>query len=833
MENSVLLKQSHLASHLQSAKKVLYPAVADGVDLPDISFRWNSKEDIFVLSTPGGDPALFKRNESIYDKVSAIDGLSLKRLAAPLCPEGEHLSVTFNIIGRRAALLKVIKDEKNITIDAQWNLFIPYHEHIKALPIIHSEILNVFACAVFHYAALALAHRGMAKNEFRSLMIEAYRIHSDFLLASLDIFNKSNIYHIRPTRIWLNSISAGNDKYHFQISVAADIAMDQIRPQFLDELTGFIHKIIKNYAFRYVDYLWTQKYKIVFGGKSSVGIVVFEGGDIVINIRPLLAYADWKPAVYLSIGYAIMLAILHSSGKEHNEETIYLAAMKTWHRYLSFDEFIEQQSVRDIFSLPLTGSDEQCCSLLECMTAQDDPELVDDFMMLMNYSTKETFLERLNVLNEPRYEKKTGVYCERLWNTVRSMNTSVVRNNINYSKMIEILRNDNIDHRQLTEFLRTGYLNGRHVVDVSEWLLLRTLLYDLINTPKVFRNDYKMLLKVLTKVNKSLIAYIWILGIDHDERYEKVSAYISNLMNDIFVFNRVKIYEIVADPEECLESEAVTGYLLNWAGMKPKERRKIIEGVISDLPHELIDHLSIETPDDVDRLIDVMTDRNSGLFGFYLHQRYRWGSQGDPLTERIRANFPQLLEQAKGAILPAKRAMGGAMLLILLAQIISDERDGFVENNVITDEEKEAVCELIKQCADWGQMHFVIMIAGIAVGYLGRIDGWTLRHFDSLLGRYDAGDRVVLRSVVQFDVENLIGRALATAKDGDEDELVRQIQLLRFGVDPVVSDQANKVLRTIARQLGIHLSEADLKKRNVRDLILNIHQCMKTKAACF
>jgi hypothetical protein len=39
-----------------------------------------------------------------------------------------------------------------------------------------------------------------------------------------------------------------------------------------------------------------------------------------------------------------------------------------------------------------------------------------------------------------------------------------------------------------------------------------------------------------------------------------VSAYISKVMHDIFVFDRVKIYEIVSDPVECLEAEAVTGY---------------------------------------------------------------------------------------------------------------------------------------------------------------------------------------------------------------------------------------------------------------------------------
>ena len=480
MEKSGVLTEDLPSAHVKSAK-IIYPAVADSVDLPDMSFSWNTWQDVFVLLTSSPDPLLLKQNVNISERVAAIDGLRLKALIAPVLSEGEDLNVTFNIIGRRAALLKISKDGKNVIVEAHWNLFIPYFDHIKTLPIVHSEILDVFAVAVFQYAASALKHRGMAKKELRNRVIDGYRTSPELLLASLDIFNKTNIYHIRPTRIWLNGVSAANDKYRLEMDVSAVAAVALVKPEFLEEVAGFIHKIVKNYAFRYVDYLWTQQYRMKLGGKSSVGMVTFEGKDIVINIRPLIDHGDWKPAVYLSIGYAIMLAILQSSGKEHHEhheETLYLAAMKTWHRYLSFDEASEQQSVGNLFRLPGTTGEDQCCGLLECMTGQDDPELVDDFMMLMNYSSKETFLERLNVLSEPRYEKKTGVYCEQLWNNVRNINTSIVRNNVNYSKMIEILRNDNIDHHQLTEFLRTGHLNGRHVVDVSEWLLLRTLLYD-------------------------------------------------------------------------------------------------------------------------------------------------------------------------------------------------------------------------------------------------------------------------------------------------------------------------------------------------------------------
>ena len=91
---------------------------------------------------------------------------------------------------------------------------------------------------------------------------------------------------------------------------------------------------------------------------------------------------------------------------------------------------------------------------------------------------------------------------------------------------------------------------------------------------------------------------------------------------------------------------------------------------------------------------------------------------------------------------------------------------------------------------------------------------------------------MVLRSVVQFDVENLIERALISAKDGEEDALLSKIQLLRFGVDPVVSDQANKFLRAMACRFGIHSPEAGLKRTNIRELILALSRQMKAQSMC-
>jgi len=175
---------------------------------------------------------------------------------------------------------------------------------------------------------------------------------------------------------------------------------------------------------------------------------------------------------------------------------------------------------------------------------------------------------------------------------------------------------------------------------------------------------------------------------------------------------------------------------------------------------------------------------------------------------------------------------GGAMLLLLLAEIVSDERDGFAGNIAITGEERRTVRDLIEQCVDWDQRHFVMMLAGMAAGYMGSIDGWVLQQFDRLLARYDGGDRVMLRSVVQFDVDNLIERALMTAKDGQERVLSGKIQLLRFGVDPVISDEANRYLTACALRLGVHPPEVDARKRDIRDFLLALSGRMRTRLKC-
>ncbi|MRR16856.1 MAG: hypothetical protein EG826_10415 [Deltaproteobacteria bacterium] len=816
MAKTIVHKRNPLQVRVKPTKVISYPASADGVDLPDLSFGKNKDEDAFVMlsSTRHCTPL----NQIIYERMMAFDDLKLKTLLAPMSPIIAASNITFQIVGRRGPLLKITQDMTNVMVEAHWNLFIPYFEHIKALPIIHPEVLDIFARAVFRYMALAAKHPKVADSQPRSFVVEAYKAQPELLLASLDIFNKPSIYHIQPTRSWLNRISAVNDTYRFQIRVAVRGAVPSGSSELLEDVTEFVHKVVKNYAFRYADYLWTQQYKISFGSPSDAGLVTREGEDIVIHLEPLIDQPLWKPALYLSLGYAIMLAILQAAGRDDKKEYIYLAVQKTWNRFLSFDESVEKQSVRELYGFPPSTEDLQCRSLMECTIGKRRGELVDDFTMLMNYSSKDTIVEKLKILTAIRNGEKTGSYFEQLSRSVRNINASLIRNNINYSKLIEILRNDNIDHLQLTEFLHKGQLGGVTVVDVSEWLSLRTLLYDLINAPKVFSNDYKMLLKVLTKVCKSLIVYVWMLGANNDARYEMVSAYIAKQMYDIFVFNRVKIYDIVADPVECLEAEAVTGYLLNWASLTPEKRHWAIN-TLAGLTKNVVAHLSVQTPEDVDGLIHVIRASNSGLIGFYLYQAYRWGSIHDELTDRIRSYFPQLLKWAQAAMLPGKANMGGAMLLLVLAQIISDERDGFARNTVIAEEERQLVRDLIKRCVDWDQKHFVMMIAGIAAGYMGNIDEWILQQFDRLLGRYDGGDRVVLRSVVQFNVEHLIERTLLAAGGGDESALVDKIQLLRFGVDPIISNKANEHLKTLAARHGIEVSEIVLNRKNIGELL--------------
>ncbi|OPY02586.1 MAG: hypothetical protein A4E61_01273 [Syntrophorhabdus sp. PtaB.Bin184] len=811
---------------MKKGRVTVYPAVADGVDLPDLAFLKNADGDAFVPSTPV-EGLLSGRSAAVAERVKSVDGPRLNVLLAPVLPECAGSTVTVTITGRRAPLARITRKGPVIAVEAHWNLFVPYFDHIKSLPVVHPEILDAFAMGVFLYMALTMKHGGTAGDGSRDRVIDAYREEPELLLASLDIFNKPTIYHIRPTRVWLSRVFAANDAYRLEIDISEAADAPFVGPEYLDELAGFIHKVVKNYAFRYGDYLWTQRYRITFGARSGQGMVTFEGRDIAINIHPLIYQSDWKPVVYLSLGYAIMLVMLRSPAGGSEEKCMHLALTKTWNRYLSFDESSEQPGVRELFGFSSSTTEQECRSLSECMVGGEDRGRVDDFIMLQYRSARERFPEK----PEAPDEGHTGEAArfERLSNSIRELNTTLMRNNINHGKLIEILRSDGFDHLRLAEFLRTGRLDNRCVVDVSEWLLLRTFLYDLINAPKVFKNDYKMLLKVLTKVNKSLLVYIWTMGREKDPRFEMVSAYISKVMHDIFVFDRVKIYEIVSDPVECLEAEAVTGYLLNWAGFTPETRRSII-GILSGLPDHVVQELRVKTTDDVDRMVRVMGTRASGLIGFCLHQAYRWGDAEDELTGRIRSHFPELLRQAQKAMRPGEMIRGGAMLLLLLAEITSDERDGFAGNIAITGEERQTVRDLIKQCVDWDQRHFVMMVAGMAAGYMGSIDGWVLQQFDRLLARYDGGDRVMLRSVVQFDVDKLIERALMTAKDGEERTLPGKIQLLRFGVDPVISDEANRCLTSRALSLGIHPAEVDAGKRDIRDFLVALSRRMKEQA---
>ncbi|MEQ8212745.1 MAG: hypothetical protein ABRQ35_02495, partial [Smithellaceae bacterium] len=207
MGNSIVLKQYIPTVCEKITKVVIYPAVAGSVDLPDVSFGKREGEDNFVLLTPDQQQIILHRNQAIADRMNLLDDARLKTLLKPFWTDIADSNVTFNIVGRRAALARMSQDGKETIIDVHWNLFIPYFYQIKILPLVHPEILDIFAGTVFYFLALAIKHARVPRNELRSIVIDRYKVEPELLLASLDIFNKPNIYNIRPTRIWLERIS--------------------------------------------------------------------------------------------------------------------------------------------------------------------------------------------------------------------------------------------------------------------------------------------------------------------------------------------------------------------------------------------------------------------------------------------------------------------------------------------------------------------------------------------------------------------------------------------------------------------------------------------------
>ena len=79
----------------------------------------------------------------------------------------------------------------------------------------------------------------------------------------------------------------------------------------------------------------------------------------------------------------------------------------------------------------------------------------------------------------------------------------------------------------------------------------------------------------------------------------------------------------------------------------------------------------------------------------------------------------------------------------------------------------------------------------------------------------------------RFDIENLIERTLITARDGEESALLNKIQLLCFGVDPIVSNQAEKFLSALASRYGIQSPGVILKRKDIRELVLALSKRMK------
>ena len=66
------------------------------------------------------------------------------------------------------------------------------------------------------------------------------------------------------------------------------------------------------------------------------------------------------------------------------------------------------------------------------MAGKECLEFMDDFLMFMDYSARETLAERLETLKESRHEMKTGAYYEQLRDSVRNLNRTLIRNNISY-----------------------------------------------------------------------------------------------------------------------------------------------------------------------------------------------------------------------------------------------------------------------------------------------------------------------------------------------------------------------------------------------------------------
>jgi hypothetical protein len=228
---------------VKKGRVTVYPAVADSVDLPDLTFLKNADGDAFVPSAPV-EGFLSGRSAAVAERVKSVDGPRLNVLLAPVLPECAGSTVTVTITGRRAPLARITRKGPVIAVEAHWNLFVPYFDHIKSLPVVHPEILDAFAMGVFLYMALTMKHGGTAGDGSRDRVIDAYREEPELLLASLDIFNKPTIYHIRPTRVWLSKVFAANDVYRLEIDVSDAADAPFVGPEFLDELAGFIHRVV-------------------------------------------------------------------------------------------------------------------------------------------------------------------------------------------------------------------------------------------------------------------------------------------------------------------------------------------------------------------------------------------------------------------------------------------------------------------------------------------------------------------------------------------------------------------------------------------------------------
>jgi hypothetical protein len=158
----------------KNARIIFYPAVTDSVDLPDLLFFKSRTETEFSLLSTEEQPLLSGNDAILFDRLKTCAALRLKMLLTMMGSVCTESDMIINVIGRRAPLLKVRQNAHQVVADMHWNIITPYFSKITKLPVPHPEILDIFADAVFQYAAFAMKHSKTAKSALRNRVIDAW-----------------------------------------------------------------------------------------------------------------------------------------------------------------------------------------------------------------------------------------------------------------------------------------------------------------------------------------------------------------------------------------------------------------------------------------------------------------------------------------------------------------------------------------------------------------------------------------------------------------------------------------------------------------------------------